>query len=154
VQDSPTLEEERAMTLKDLAQDTAAAATPTTTTGASQWLAGVGIAGGLLAVVASSCCVIPLALAALGAGAGILGGLAFLAEWRDPFLVLSLAAVAGSWVAWRRRQAPACASGPSCAAANRSRGTLTLLICATLVVTTAGSWGYIEPVLLKMVRGR
>lgn len=142
------------MTINDAIQETAPAAAPATMTAAPQWLAGVGIAGGLLAVVSSSCCIIPLGLAALGASAGILSGLAFLAEWRAPFLFVSLAAVAGNWVAWRRGKLTACASESSCAPANRSRGILALLICASFVVTTAGSWGYIEPVLLKMARGR
>jgi len=154
MQDSPAIGKERAMTIKDVIQETAPAAARQTTAATSQWLAGVGIAGGLFAIVASSCCIIPLGLAALGAGAGVLGGLALLAEWRVPLLVLSLAAVGGSWVAWRRRQATACAPGSSYAAANHSAGTLALLVCASLVVVSAGSWDYIEPVLLKMVRGR
>ncbi len=147
------MEEERAMTIKDAIQETTPPE-PSTMIATPHWLAGAGIAGGLLTVVASSCCIIPLGLAALGAGAGIVGRLAFLSDWRLHFLALSLAAVVGSWVTWRRRQATACVSALSCAAVSRSRGILALLICASMVVTTAAGWGYIKPVLLKLARGR
>ncbi len=92
------MEEERAMMIKDAIQETTPAPAPSTMIATPQWLAGAGIAGGLLAVAASSCCIIPLGLAALGAGAGMVGSLAFLSDWPLHFLALSLAAVVGSWV--------------------------------------------------------
>jgi mercuric ion transport protein len=32
--------------------------------------------------------------------------------------------------------------------------TLALLLCASAIVLAAASWGYIDPMLLKLVRGR
>ena len=63
------------MTINDSAQETTppVSASPVAPA-APKWFAALGLVAGLGAVVASSCCVIPLGLAALGAGAGILGG--------------------------------------------------------------------------------
>ncbi|WP_363351471.1 mercuric transporter MerT family protein [Methylocystis echinoides] len=114
----------------------------------------LGLVAGFAAVVASSCCAIPLGLAALGASAGVLGGLETVAEWRTPFLLISALAIVGGWGAWGLKRPVACASGESCASPERSRSTLALLICASAIVLAAASWGYIDPALLKLMRGR
>lgn len=54
-----------------------------------KWLPGAGLAAGLRAVVASSCCVLPLGLASLGSGASILGVLNEITTWRVPLLSVS-----------------------------------------------------------------
>ena len=36
----------------------------------------------------------------------------------------------------------------------RSRATLALLVCASAVVLAAASWGYIDPILIKLARAR
>lgn len=124
-----------------------------TTEGAPKWFGVVGLVAGLGAIVASSCCVIPLGLAALGAGAGILGGLAAMSDLRLPFLIASSVAVAGGWAVWWRRPT-VCGPGSTCAPLERSRATLALLVCATGIVAAAASWGYVDPVLLKLLRRR
>jgi mercuric ion transport protein len=131
-----------------------AVAPPDFTPAAPRWLAAAGLAAGLGAVVASSCCVIPLGLAALGAGAGALGGLEAVAAWRIPLLSVAAFAVVAGWVAWRRRRPAACAPGSACASAERSWATPALLLCASLVAATAAGWSYIDPVLLKLFAGR
>jgi hypothetical protein len=71
--DSLTMKEGRAMTINDATQKTMHAVAPPAAPTAPQWFATLGLIVGLGAAVASSCCVIPLGLAALGAGAGVLG---------------------------------------------------------------------------------
>ncbi|TLG71871.1 mercuric transporter MerT family protein [Methylocystis sp. B8] len=132
----------------DASSSSAARATP-------KWLAALGLVAGLGAVVASSCCVVPLALAALGAGASVMGGLEAVAAWRVSLLSISALAVVGGLAAWWLKRPVACASaGAACAATDRSRATLTLLVCASVLVLTAASWSYIDPILLKLLRGR
>jgi mercuric ion transport protein len=98
--------------------------------------------------------VIPLGLAALGASASVLGGLDVVAAWRVPLLSASALAIAGGWLAWRQKRPVACASGADCASPERSRATLALLLCASAIVLAAASWGYIDPMLFKLLRGR
>ena len=143
------------MTINDAAnQTTTAASSPPAAPDSPKWLAALGLAAGLGAVVASSCCVIPLGLAALGAGAGMLGGLEAIAAWRIPLLSVSALAIVGGWSAWWLKRPVACASGASCASPQRSRATLALLLCASVMVLAAASWGHIDPMLLKLFRGR
>lgn len=121
---------------------------------APKWFATFGLVAGLGAVVASSCCVIPLGLVALGAGAGVLGGLEAVAMWRAPLLSVSALALVVGWGAWWLTRPVACASDASCASPGRSRATLTLLLCASAIALAATSWSYIDPMLLKLFGGR
>jgi mercuric ion transport protein len=149
------MKEGRAMTVNDAARETPpAVASPPALPAAPKWFAALGLVAGLGAVVASSCCVIPLGFAALGAGASVLGGLEMVAAWRVPFLAVSALAIVGGWSAWWWKRPAVCVSGSACASPERSRTTLGLLLCASLIVTAAVSWGYIDPVLLKLFRGR
>jgi mercuric ion transport protein len=120
---------------------------------APKCFAALGRAAGLGAVVASSCCVIPLGLAALGAGASVLGGVELVAAWRAPFLTVSGLAIVGGWGAWWWKRPVACVSESACASPERSRATLGLLLCASTIVLAAGSWGYIDPALFKLFGG-
>ncbi|KAF2989292.1 mercuric transporter MerT family protein (plasmid) [Methylocystis sp. MJC1] len=142
------------MTINTAQEATPAASSPPGLPASPKWFAALGLVAGLGAVVASSCCVIPLGLAALGAGAGILGGLEMIVEWRVPLLSISALAIVGGWGAWWLKRPIACVSGASCASPQHSRATLALLLCASITVLAAASWGYIDPALLKLVRGR
>ncbi len=143
------------MTIDDTAQDaTPAAPSPANLSTSPRWFAALGLVAGFGAVVASSCCAIPLGLAALGASAGVLGGLEAVAELRMPFLLTSALAIIGGWGAWWLKRPVACALGESCASPQRSRATLALLLCASITVLAAASWGYIDPALLKLLRDR
>lgn len=143
------------MTINDTAQEsTPAVSTPANLPSSPKWFAALGLIAGLGAVVASSCCVIPLGFAALGAGAGVFGGLEVVAEWRMPLLLISAMAILGGWGAWWLKRPVACALGERCVSPQRSRATLALLLCASMTVAAAASWGYIDPVLLKLLRGR
>lgn len=78
---------------------TPAALSPTTPPTSPDRFAALGLIAGFGAVVASSCCVIPLGLAALGAGAGVLRGLELIEDWRVPLLSISGLAISGGWAA-------------------------------------------------------
>lgn len=116
-------------------------------------LAGAGLAAGLGAVIASSCCVLPLGLAAIGASAGVFGVINELAAWRIPLLSLSALAVAGGWGAWWMKRREACATGPHCATPARTQSTTTLLMLASVIMIAAAGWEHIDPVLLKLFKG-
>jgi mercuric ion transport protein len=155
VQDNSTIKEGRAMTINDRAQETTPiASSPADPPASPKWFAALGLAAGLGAVVASSCCVIPLGLAALGAGTSVLGGLQEVAPWRIPLLSMSVLAIVGGWVAWSLKRPVARASGASCESPERSRASLALLLCASAILLAAISWSYIDPMLLKLFRGR
>jgi mercuric ion transport protein len=140
------------MTVHDAAQET----TPATSSSpaASKWLAALGFAAGLGAVVASSCCVMPLGLAALGAGASVFSGLELIAEWRIPLLAVAALAIVGGWGVWWMKRPVACASDSGCARPERARSTLALLLCGSAIMLAAASWSHIEPILLKLFQGR
>ncbi len=121
---------------------------------APKWFAALGLVTGLGAVIASSCCVIPLGLVALGAGAGILGGLETVAAWRVPLLSVSALGIVGGWGGWWFKRPVACAASSACASPERSRATLAMLLCASAIVLAAASWSYIDPMLLKFFKGR
>ncbi|GLS17823.1 hypothetical protein GCM10007874_08380 [Labrys miyagiensis] len=110
-----------------------------------------GVLTGLSAIAASSCCAIPLALASLGAGAGVFGALEDLASWRVPLLVASGFVVAIAWLMWWRAPLAACEIGSACVRRPRSRVTLPILLIATAMLATAAGWDYIEVPLLKLM---
>jgi mercuric ion transport protein len=114
----------------------------------------LGLVAGLGTVVASSCCVIPLGIAALGEGAGVLGGLETVATRRVPLLSVSALAIVGGWGTWWLKRPIACVSGARCTSLQPSRLTLALLLVASIIVLAAASWGYIDPTLLKLLRDR
>jgi mercuric ion transport protein len=114
-------------------------------------LALLGIATGIGAIAASSCCVVPLVLATLGAGAGVFGTLDALVPWRVPLLVVGGTGVAVGWFAWWRKRRVSCEVGSTCATPSGSRTALALLLLASLIVATAIGWDFLEPALLELM---
>ncbi len=115
-------------------------------------LAGTGAVVGISALVASSCCVLPIALAGLGVTGAVFSGLAFLAGIR-PFLIVGAAAMlALGWAFffWRRRGASC--DGDTCAEPRQSVRTIGLLGFGSLVVGLALVGPYVEPALLRLTR--
>ncbi len=102
------------------------------------WLAVAGLATGTGAVLAASCCVLPLVLGGLGAGAGVFSALEVLAGYQTPILVLSACLIAMAWLVYFRRRG--------------ARSTAVVLAVATLFVGTAAAWDRFESPLLKIVR--
>jgi mercuric ion transport protein len=120
---------------------------------ASGWLAGLGAVTGFGALAASSCCVLPLALAGLGASSAVFGGLEILANWRPLLLGVAVAVVLAAWLLLFRRRSVACNIDGSCSAYAASKSTRVLLSLGTVFVVLSVAWDpYIEPFLLKLVR--
>jgi mercuric ion transport protein len=115
-------------------------------------MAAFGAITGLGALVASSCCVLPIVLGGLGAGAGVFTVLGVLAPFRIPLMAASLLAVVVGWVLYARRRQAACGPDGSCTAPRRSHAATTLLGLATILVIAAAAGGYFEPALIKMLR--
>jgi len=102
------------------------------------------IAGGLAAVLASTCCLGPLLLVALGFSGAWIGNLTLLEPYRPFFIAAALASMA---LAWRRiyRPAAACRPGETCALPRvRAVYRLTFWIVAALVLL-ALAYPYILP---------
>ena len=98
---------------------------------------------------ATACCVLPLALGALGIGAG---GLAAVVPFHWPLTIAALVAVAAGWFLYLRKR-QACASDRECTVASPSRATFVLLCLATGFVTISALWGYIEQPLMQALGG-
>ncbi|MDA3934281.1 MAG: mercuric ion transporter MerT [Gammaproteobacteria bacterium] len=75
---------------------------------------GALLAGGLAAILASTCCLVPLILVMLGFSGAWIGNLTVLEPYRPLFIVAALVAM---FFAWRRifRPAQACQPGDVCA---------------------------------------
>lgn len=115
------------------------------------WLAGLGSIAGLGAVVASSCCALPLILASLGATGAVFTGLEFMAAQRPIILGAGAAAIAVGWMLFLRRQA-ACTENGSCSPRLRPKQTALFLGLGTALVGLALIWEpYIEPAATKLV---
>jgi len=116
-------------------------------------LVGLSALAGLSAIAGASCCVVPLALAGIGAGSALFGGLAILAAYQPYVLGGAVAALAGAWLAqWRRSRPAACAADGACARRGTQHLTLVALWIVTLLVSAAVGWVYIEPVLLRAIQ--
>ena len=116
-------------------------------------LGGFAAIAGIGAVLASSCCVFPLLLAAVGASAGMFAAFQQLAEWRYALLGVASISVVSSWYSWWKKRSIDCCSTIECATNNKSTTTFSLLSLSTVLIMLAFSWEYIEPVLLKVIRG-
>lgn len=122
-----------------------------TSINAEKGVTALGTAGGLTAVLsAAACCVLPLALAAVGLGAG---GLAFLVPYHWPLTVGAGLAVATGWVLYARKRR-ACAKSSDCTMSSSTRATIPMLCLATAFVMLSALWpGYIEAPLMRLLGG-
>ncbi len=106
-------------------------------------------AGGLLgALAASSCCIVPLVLFALGIGGAWIGNLTALAPYQPIFVVVTLGFLGtGYYLAYRRPKA-ACADAAACARPSPNRFVKLALWVATVLVLAAIAFPYVAPALL------
>lgn len=92
--------------------------------------------GFLAAVAASACCVLPLALGALGVGGAWLSALTWLAPYRTPIRILAILLLgAGFWMVYARR-APAI-EGAACPAIPSRHITKALLWLGLIILVVA-----------------
>ncbi|HLB16654.1 MAG TPA: mercuric transporter MerT family protein [Burkholderiales bacterium] len=101
-------------------------------------------AGGLASVLASVCCVGPLALVLAGVGGAWVGTLQAFAPYQPFFLAAAAVALA---FAWRRIHRPvtACAPGEVCAVPSVRRGQKIAFWLVALLVLVSGASPYFAP---------
>jgi mercuric ion transport protein len=111
----------------------------------------VGTAAGVTALFsAAACCVLPLAFAALGIGAG---GLAAFVPYHWPLTIASAGAVSMGWLLYFRKR-PACAARSGCGIATARDATFALLCIATAAVGLSAAWPrFIEQPLVRLLGG-
>jgi mercuric ion transport protein len=126
---------------------------PARATGKDAGFALIGIGASTAAVLASSCCVVPLLLASLGAGSAVFALLTAMAPYRLVLMWIAGLAVAAAWLIHLWRPRTACGGDTTCSVPRRAVRTLVLLSVATLLLATAAVWAVIEPVLLEVMRG-
>jgi mercuric ion transport protein len=102
------------------------------------------LAGGLAAILASTCCLGPLVLLSLGFSGAWIGNLTLLEPYRPFFIAVAASAL---FLAWRRiwRPASACAPGEVCAVPAVGRGYKLLFVVVTLLVLVALAFPYVAP---------
>ena len=113
-------------------------------------VAAVGTVGGFAArFSAAACCVLPLAFAALGLGAG---GLAAFVPYHWPLTIAAGLAVAIGWALYVRKRR-ACSRDASCTVAP-TRATFVMLSVATVFVALSALWpSYFEAPLMRLLGG-
>ncbi|GDX37787.1 hypothetical protein LBMAG20_00020 [Methylocystaceae bacterium] len=122
-------------------------------TSAPKVLGGLAAFAGIGAILASSCCVLPLLLAAVGASAGVFGAFQTLTEWRIPLLSVAGVSILGGWFTWWKKRNVDCSSMSSCSTSTTTNKSVTLLSVSSLIIVLGLSWDYIEPLLLKIIKG-
>jgi mercuric ion transport protein len=116
-------------------------------------LAGGGFAAGLIALLASSCCALPIALAGLGM-AGVAGAvIPTLAKIRTPLLIVSVFLTLAGWM-FILRQRRACNVADGCSPQPQMPGfVLIALSLATGIVLLTLVWpAWIEPSAIRWLR--
>lgn len=106
-------------------------------------------AGGLVgAILASSCCVLPLALFSLGVGGAWIGNLTALAPYQPIFVVITLGFLGYGYVLVYRKPRTECADDAACARPMPNRMVKVALWSATALVGLALAWPYVLPIIL------
>lgn len=115
------------------------------------WLGSSGATAGLLGVLASSCCALPILMMGLGLGSAAGSAIPVLAAWRWPVLALATAFVATAWwMHWRTRRN--CGDQLSCDRP-RSRAWPVGLMASSCLVLLALAWPtWLEPLAIRWVR--
>ena len=112
---------------------------------------GLMAVGGLLgALVASSCCLLPLVLFGLGVSGAWIGNLTQLAPYQPFFMAATIACLGyGYWLVYRSSKV-ACAGGEACARPLSNRLVQLGLIVATVLVIAAIGLDFLAPLLLDL----
>lgn len=109
-------------------------------------LATVGL---LAALGASSCCLLPLGLFLVGVSGAWIGNLTVLAPYQPIFVIVTLACLAGGFVAvYRKPKAVACAEGSYCAKPASDRIARIALWSTAILIAAALAFPYAASILL------
>ncbi|HVI97512.1 MAG TPA: mercuric transporter MerT family protein [Sphingomonas sp.] len=120
--------------MADARLDSGRDAAPDGGDGRGRWFAAGGLVG---AVLASSCCVVPLALVTLGVSGAWIGSLTALEPYKPYFVAMTLAFLAaGFWHLYVRRRSE-CIDGSYCERPESSLITKSALWGATVLVALA-----------------
>ena len=108
---------------------------------------GLFATGGLIgAVLASSCCILPLAFVMLGVSGVWIGGLTALAPYQPIFVLVAFVALArGFWLTYRR---PKAACGSDVCASPGSARVKAVLWTASLLLVVAAAADAFAPMIL------
>lgn len=107
------------------------------------WFATAGVIG---AILASSCCIVPLALLTLGVSGAWIGNLTALGPYKPYVVAMTLVFIGlGFWHVYFGMK-PACAEGSYCARPHSSIITKSALWIATVLVLLAMTIGWWAPV--------
>ncbi|CAM3061657.1 putative mercuric transport protein [Brevundimonas diminuta] len=121
------------------------AAAPADKSSSRAWLAVAGLAA---AIGASSCCVLPLVLFALGVSGAWIGNVTVLAPYQPYFIVAAVAFLGVGFFRVYRRPRTACAEGETCARPGSTRLVKIALWAASVLVAIAVAFPYVAPLLL------
>lgn len=107
-----------------------------------RWFAAGGALGALLA---SSCCILPLILISLGVSGAWIGSLTALEAYKPVFIgIAALFIIAGFWQVYVRKAEP-CEDGTACARPDSARLTKAALWISTILVLLAATIDYWAP---------
>ncbi|MCA0369021.1 MAG: mercury transporter MerT [Proteobacteria bacterium] len=109
------------------------------------WLVVAGLAA---AIGASSCCVLPLVLFALGVSGAWIGNVTVLAPYQPYFVVAAVAFLGVGFFRVYRRPRTACAEDGTCARPGSTRLVKIALWAATVLVAIAVAFPYVAPLLI------
>ena len=121
------------------------AAAPADKSSSRAWLAVAGLAA---AIGASSCCVLPLVLFALGVSGAWIGNVTVLAPYQPYFIVAAVAFLGVGFFRVYRRPRTACAEGETCARPGSTRLVKIALWAASVLVAIAVAFPYVAPLFI------
>lgn len=98
---------------------------------------------------AAACCILPLALAAIGVGSA---GLSSVVPFHWPLTIAAIVAVAAGWLFYLRRR-EACVRDATCTTPPPAKSTFVLLCVATIFVAISACWPFIEAPLMRALGG-
>src|ERR1700746_2401478 len=105
--------------------------------------------GGLGALAASSCCILPLILFGLGVSGAWIGNFTQLAPYQPYFIAATIGFLGyGYWLLYRSSNL-ACAEGAACARPLPNRLVKAGLVLATIVVVAALGLDFLAPLLIN-----
>ncbi|HDZ55300.1 hypothetical protein LCGC14_0393470 [marine sediment metagenome] len=113
------------------------------------WHKGLLASGGLIsAVLASSCCILPLVLLSLGIGGAWMSNLTALEPYQPYFLLAALVMLGASFYNAYRKPNSACGTDGYCRTPLAERVIKVALWTATALVVLALAWPYAAPLFL------